>query len=360
MVRSYHTVIPQPAMMKIFIVLSLTMLVGGRLSAQSAHTIHTPAEIVKTMIDSKIQYFLKPDQTGQSFLDTTNYRNILVPSFLVQRKFGDTVRLRQYELNSDAQKILESAETAFQSQKSTEAREKYKQVLDKVPECSTIMDFIGQTYEHDGDFKTAAEWYRKAIEVNPIDYMGHWFLAAAISRTNDSETVDEILTALVLNRNNPRLMDQLYEILRHMGYVYDDWHFVPKYKLEKVGDSVNVIYGGVDWVGYAMAKALWAAEPGFRPKSHPGDSLDMHTTEELEALAMIYQRESNTPADSGKSTDEGIVNMAKALDKKLGGEFVLFELFLRKQPIASALLPHDTIHDLVQYVRQMHVRKIER
>ena len=100
------------------------------------------------------------------------------------------------------------------------------------------MTFVGQTYDHVHADSAAAYWYRKAIAANEFDYMAHWFLGDFYDRCDEHQkAVREVLTAFVLNRNNPRILAAVKQILGNAGLEYRDWEFRPDYAVKGSGGT---------------------------------------------------------------------------------------------------------------------------
>lgn len=311
-----------------------------------AQEIHTPAEILKIMEKSTISYELSvleneiPQKDRTTILNYNHYYRINNESKISTHK---------YEIKDDVQAYLTKAEKYFHDKKFSFAREMYLEVLKADSTYFMVMTYIGQTYGIEGDFDKAIEWYKKTIDLNYIDYMAHWFLADAYKTKGELDNaLDEITIAKILNRNNTRIDLSYKEIYALNKLKTDDWTFNPQIKIDSVGTKKVSVSFHSDWLGYAMVKAVWEHEPGYR-KSMGVSEGTFSTIEEKECFVSLI-----TSFDKKKlKKNPEFKALQLSLDKKMIDEFIFYEILLPDYPQVAYQLPIDFIIDLKNYVIQV-------
>lgn len=215
------------------------------------------------------------------------------------------------------------------------------------------MTYIGQTYEIEGDFDNAIEWYEKTISLNYIDYMAHWFLADAYKMRGELDlAVDEITIAMILNRNNPRIEKSLSDIYKLKKLKTDDWTFNPQIKIDSTGiDEVSISFSP-DWLGYAMVKAVWKYEPGYK-ESMGVTSGSFSTIEEKECFISLM-----TSFDKKRLKKHPEFKALKlSLDKKMIDEFIFYEIILPEYPFVAYQLTEEFLNEIKDYVKEIRGNK---
>jgi len=316
------------------------------LSAQQEVKIHTPAEIIKMVSDSKIAYEINQLQSKiePDYAEKLNYNDVY------RRYDKDGFSTAKYKPTDAALEANHKAEEAFQGHNISEARKYYREAYEKDSSFYMVMTYIGQTYGLEKNPEKAIEWYQKAIQKNYIDYMAHWFLADAYDDAGRlEEAKKEILIAHILNRNNPRILTSLKIILSKNGINYENWYFSPQYKLDKSPDNkISIEYEG-NWLIYALTKALWVYEPGYAESMGKKDNTLFNEYEEKEALAGMLMQ-----ADKKKSEIPEIRILKKALDKKMVQEYIFYEILLPQYPVAAYQFPEVMVNSIADYL--LHIR----
>ena len=247
--------------------------------------IHSPEEILKLMNNSKLSYNINAINKPIVEKDFSNRLN----GNSVYRVSTETgLSTRPYTLNEKAKPIYDKAEAFFKTHNVDSAFLYYRLTLNTDSTLYNVMTYIGQIYETRTDFNNAIFWYKKAISKNYIDYMAHWFLADIYSARNDMKNaVDEIVIARILNRNNPRIKEAMINIFAKDQRNKEDWNFNPQVDINKIADDkINVSYNE-NWIHYAMVKALWAYEPGYR-ESMGGKKDQYSMVEDQESLNVCF------------------------------------------------------------------------
>lgn len=315
-------------------------------------TIHTPAEILKIMSDSKIGYGIEMLKTKVESKDRSqnlnqhNYYRVQTDS---------AIETRSFKPNEAAIPLFDNAETFFGSGDYDLALKFYNQALEADTSLYYIMTYIGQIYEHKGDFENVKTWYLKAIDHNYIDYMAHWFLADAYFATNDlKNAVDEITIARILNRNNPRIKDSMSRIYKKAKLNTNDWSFTPQMILKKESDTSIKIAVDDKWMGYALPKALWLYEPGYKTSMGVREG-EYSTLEDKECLVDLLV----ALANSGKNykNDPQLSVLKKATDQGYFHEYIMYEVVLPDKPFVAFQLPVASLVKIKDYILKVRSGK---
>lgn len=327
------------------------LLIG--LTTTYAQKIHSPFEIIQIMTDSKVKY-------GVNALKEP----IECPDYSEKLNYHDTYRVEtethvysyKYEINEKAKPLLEKAEECFTARDMTGALEYYHKTLEADPTQHYVMTYIGQIYDKYRDYEQSIDWYKKAIEANYADYMAHWFLADAYFAINDyDKAVDEIVIARIMNRNNPRIKTSMDLILKKAKKSTVDWYFNPQIRLGRDADNDVMVEMGDNWTMYAMAKALWNYEPGY--KESMGVKPDSYTMlEEQECL--IAQLIGMENAKTKVKKDPQLNILKKVAKAKMLDEYILYEIFLPRSPSVVHQLSKPTILSIKDYVLNVRQAKI--
>ena len=308
-----------------------------------AQEIHSVAEILKIMEESQVSYEINilssviPDEDRSGKL---NYH-------IYYRKLKDGNLLTyQYERDSSLEVLISRAESLFADKKYAEAQQIYLDVVSKDSTAYDIMVYIGQIYGIQGDFAKEASWYEKVIGLNYIDYMAHWFLADNyLKQGRKKDALKEISIAQVLNRNNPRVHKSLTNIFDQNGLNVKEWAFTPQIMLDSTDDNhVKISYSN-PWLGYAMAKAVWKYEPGYRV-SMGIEGNNASTTEERECLAALL----SSVDKKQMKKDPIFLALNYAIDKEMVNEYIFYEILLPKYPVVVNQLPQTFIEEIANYL----------
>lgn len=310
-----------------------------------AQEIHSTAEILQIMTDSKITYNIEALSNETPCPDRSSNINIHY-SYRIETDSG--INVFPIEINDLAKKNFDIAESFFQKGKYDSALVYYKLTLFEDPKSYNAYTYIGQIYGIKNDYKNAIDWYNKAIQKNYIDYMAHWFIADIYLETGDfKKALDEILIAKILNRNNPRIQKALEEILTKNKLNTIDWCFNPQYELIQESNNKVTIKASALWLGYAFAKAVWEYEPGYSESM--GVAKNGYSTledkEALIALLVLLEKEKKNI-----KKEKQFVVLNDALENKYIDAYIVFEILLPDNPEAAYQLDKDIISHLKEYL----------
>lgn len=305
--------------------------------------LHSPAEIIEIMEKSPIEYelhALKKEILPKDRTENLNYNHYY------RINDGNEMSTYKYEIDSIVQTHVTKAEEYFFAMKFSLAREMYLEALRVDSTYFEVMTYIGQTYGIEGDFDKAIEWYNKTINLNYIDYLAHWLLADAYKIKGElDKAVDEITIAMILNRNNPRIKESLNDIFKLKKLKTVDWTFNPQMEIDSIGVNKVRISFDSDWLGYAMVKALWKYEPGYKQSMGVSDG-SFSTMEEKECFVSLM-----TSFNKKKLKKHPEINaLYLALEKKMIEEYIIYEIVLPEHPFVAYQLPIDFIDGIKNYV----------
>ena len=310
-----------------------------------AQKIHSPAEILRMMSDSKLSYELK--ELG---------KEIPCPDLSQKLNYHDSYRVTTdsttttygFKFSKESKPLYDKAEKFFSAHQSDSALVYYLKTIQTDSTLSNVMTYVGQIYEGKEERTKAIEWYRKAIQRNYIDYMAHWFLADNLLTIDSTKAaVEEIVIAQILNRNNPRIKKSLATIFEHAFLNTTDWCFNPQVELVKTAEGKISLAMTDKWVGYAMAKALWMYEPGYRESMGVAEGR-YSTIEDKECLISLLSGLENAKTDISK--ERQLVILRAAADNNYLQEYILYEIVLPKTPFVAYQLSEKTILGIKDYI----------
>lgn len=310
-----------------------------------SQTLHSSAKILKLMSASKLSFNVIPFDkpvVSKDYSDRVNinyvYR-VLTPSGFEPHQFIP---------NKNAQSSFDKSEAFFKDGNIVSAMLWYKMTLSLDSSLFHVITYIGQLYEKKNDYDNAILWYKKAISKNYIDYMAHWFLADAYMTRNDTKNaVDEIVIARILNRNHPRIKESMSRIFDKDKRNKEDWNFNPQVNITKISDTKINISFDQSWSGYAMAKALWTYEPGYR-ESMGVPKGKYSIVEDFECLTTMVLEQDIEKTKSDNDPQLSILQKV-AYTEKLP-EYILYEIVLPQTPNVVYQLSEETILKIKDYV----------
>lgn len=236
-------------------------------------------------------------------------------------------------------------------------RKLYQKVLKKSPNNASICTLIGETFYLEKEFAKAKKWLDKALSINPVDYLAHWYLAEVFLA---QQQIDTALTSLTLahlyNRNHPRLLKRLCQVYQqHNQIYYNNWGFSPQMHVYKDGTTVVVAADGI-WLTYGLYKAVWNHDPDYQYIKSQQATSDYLFQQEFEAILGTYM--TYTELKESDPRNYPVMNaLGIALDKELVEAFVMYELLLVQRPTLAAHLTPTFQQHILTYIQR--VRSID-
>ncbi len=340
----------------------LTFLTFG-LAPLDGQEFNSPEQILQIIQDSKLSYELRmaPDDS----LRALQHRDKLVaPGALRDERQILTSYRSVMKADSTADSLRQEAERAFAKGDLGMARDRYLKLLERWPVNSQILTALAKLYTAEGKQDQAYLLLRKATAANPIDFEAQRYLARNLQQSGKADkALEHIALAHLLNRNDADIFRDLQAILAANKREYDAWDFVPIYSIEDAADHRrNVLIGrrqGLHWMMYAMCKACWAYEPGYKEQqSRDSDELPIMLEEKecLANLAMSYKRRRARQQEAFPL--QGIEVLSQAIADLHVDTFALYELILPRDPEFAMQLSKPTMKRLVAYL--LRFRSYER
>jgi|GEM_PF-1833853 len=315
-------------------------------------------DMKETMKTSSVGYEFDQYQHTYTFVDLP-----LVQTGVFLSPNGDQLRLSDYsEYESfEVRKLKISAEAAIRSKKFSKARRIFLKMLSDMPNHSQVMVYIGHTFEKDNDTEMAEQWYQKAIETNPINYVAYRALAEVqVSKGMFDKALESALSALVLNRNDEELVQVVNKIARFQGKQFSGWDFAPQYQV-LVGESgsVKVEYNGSPWKYYGLSKAFWSYEPGYSSGRLRGNFDEFQVLQEQDCMERALYAYENLLGDENlkQTTFPAIYEYNKAKHKGYAMEYILYEVVMQENPYLACTLNGIEVKQIVDYL--IHNRLVD-
>lgn len=324
----------------IFCLFSLSVLLTGTLKGQDFMDL---PGFLKIMGASEKQYgfsLLEGRITEAADPSNINLNNYFLVDSLDRRL------IKPYLLSREAMELQEFGLEAMLLEEPDSAIVFYKEVLDVYPDYSPAITGLGQAWEQKGNYPEAISHFRRAIDINSIDYVAHWSLGRIYQKTGNSDSaLHYLLHAMVLNRNVTQIKRDIQKTLSSEGMNFSDWMFVPQYELKLVNRNVDISYNAA-WMGYAVCQAVWTYEPGFASSRNINGDIGMFR--ERECLSCLITSMQADKAEAAK--DVALKWFKVALQEKMTLEFILFEIVLPAKPDMAYFLDETRMSRMKEYI----------
>lgn len=256
-----------------------------------------------------------------------------------------------YVISREARELSELGWEALMIEEPDSALVFYSELLEMYPLYSPAITGKGQAWQIKGDLEKAVDQYRKAIQINPIDYLAYWHMAIAQDLKGEKDSaVHYILYAWILNRNSLSIKLDVDRFLKGAGKKFHDWFFVPQYVISKEKDKIHIEYH-VAWMGYAVCQAVWTYEPGFAELRQIDGDKGMFR--ERECLSCLVTSMESDVIERDK--DPALIAFRLSLKEKMALEFILFEIMLREKPDMALFLDDARVSRLINYITKTRI-----
>jgi len=334
-----HLHLPEQIRIEVTVLLCAFMASSALTQTVKSPRLHTPAEIMKIMEDSKLTYEIGEDSSTAP-IDSPA---VLSNQMYLREKDGG-YSLETLSLSDKAQPVYDEAEGAFKTGDFKKAIALYNRVLSVQPDYCHALTLIGDAYFSLGLFDSARAYFTRSIGSNFADYNAHWFLADTYRKLGDLKAaLKEITIAHLLNVNHANLQKAIRYYRERTNRPWKNWAFEPVYHLSKEGNRV-AIKTKAEWMGYALVKAVWAYEPGYA-QSMLGET--------KEKLVIVWPEEKEAVLAVLASNDK-LKHINEIIEKEFFTEFILYEVAAKKSPSVLVLLPREMFMRVVEYVDTFH------
>lgn len=325
------------------------------LNNTNAQQLHAPNEVLDIIQRSKLGYEIgiltSKIPTGKGpILDNSHYL-AKEDSLNTIKSFSATETDEIRKLREQANKALVAARPDYKG-----ARKALHKILEKQPQHAEIITEIGNTYTLENKHDEAKNQYLKALDINPRDYYARWMLSEILFKEGDTlKAIREITLAHIYNRNMPRLQATMVKMYEASGCKCQDWTFNPQYKLSSTKKNITIDAKDI-WMAYAMYKALWAYEPGYKQMMLAGSKTDLGIMEETESvfgLVTTYTQQSKKQ----KVIYPELTALEEALEQSMIEPYALYEVVLVKRPLTALYLEEDYLRKLIKYIATIRCPK---
>ncbi|HET9449730.1 MAG TPA: tetratricopeptide repeat protein [Aggregicoccus sp.] len=318
----------------------------------------TPAQMLERMEASPVKYEVREGDAPPGGWAEQLWPERVAPRLYPRVVVEEGVRtLAPHHDEPESQRLLQEAEPHYQAGRLDEAAKLYARATEACPRCTDAWIFRGDAALFSEKKEEALAHYRKASELNPDDYRGHFFQGHTLARMGRrAEAREAFASALVLHPRLPTLR-KLLAVNPQFGLVVTPDVVVPRGFAERTAGGVTVTFDGhygTSWLAFAACKALWLGEPSHRKELTGSESAGRFTsTEELECLraALIgYEAAKQRKDAEPPLRDEGLERLGKIVEAGMADALVLFELAARVHPQATLTVDDATRAKLRRYV----------
>ncbi len=331
----------------------LWLCLPGALLSQS---LNTPTELKSLVRNSSIEYAYTAQKVNHVKAETVS-----ITKTLFQREAEGEVLLSSYEEieSKNLKNLRTKAITALQKKDYGKARKYLKSGLESMPDNSSFMTLIGQSYRQQGQNDEALSWYDKATLNNRIDYEAYLETAQILMEKQEYETaLKAALFAKALNRNDIEVHKTLVKIALFNGMSYNEWAFEPKVEIKNTSDKVQIIYEGDPWKAYGMSEAVWDHEPDYAAtkKTKKSHKLDMIRYKES-LLNGVIAYELMKYSDPKINYPE-LEAFSMAIGEGLTDEYINYEIIALKNPKLISAMSEEELDKTIQYILLAHFDKL--
>lgn len=319
---------------------------------------HTPAEIILLMSDTNAQYNIQPWLENDRKVCEDHSEN-LNSNNLYRYRGSEGWVIKEYLIGKRTKELMNLAEEYFIGLNFDSAKLYYELVLKEEPGYYQAKTYLAQMCLLTEDSERGKKLLEEVIRSNYIDYMAHWFLAEVYCYCdkNHDAAIKEICIASVLNRNNPRLLEAMKKIFGASGEEFNDWCFVPQYEITRFSPTGVNLKFELDWIMYAMTKAVWANEPDYKRIFGVDDDPGSYY-EESESILNLYISHTELEKKGKKDFMSNVVfrKLREAADSKMLEEYIYYETVLRKYPSLAYIFTEDFIKDIASYLMEIRFK----
>jgi tetratricopeptide (TPR) repeat protein len=245
--------------------------------------------------------------------------------------------LIKFSDNPRVQAFMQAGEAAFSRRDFDEALRNYSKALDLEPKNSSAALFTGNTYEKQNNFAKAAEWYQRAIQLDPNIETPYRYYADMLARQGDMDGARGLLIqAAVAEPYNRIVWRELHTWATvnntRINSIYISIPATPEHgeaasaKLNVQDPAVPVSAGDAYWA----VRTKWQQGGEFKER-FPGEKEYRHTlAEESEALTVAAKALERRGAGKSKAellvADPNLALLLKLYHAGLMDPYVLFSL----------------------------------
>lgn len=328
--------------------------------------ISTPSEIIARIEKSPTEFAIRDIaqlELGRGRLVEEQWKPVTKYLDLpkVVRK-GGTITLQRWpepEATSRTAKAMAAAETAFQAKDYAEAAKHYRAATQLSPKYYLAYAYLadallfGETADNNG----ALALYDRAIAINPDDYRLYFFRSTVQRRLGKkNEARADLRHALLLRPHYDRPLEIARKASSASGLRAEPERFVPRAFVRRADDGKTVELfveaERSEWLAWAMCKALWLDDAGYRKlRTGSGDST-WHSLEDYECLAQLVSVYVANLEKKKTERDDRLDRIARISEEGLLNAFVIYEFGARVDPMLVLQLPDEERAKVARYIER--------
>lgn len=330
---------------------------------ESVHSIiyHTPKDYMEMIKKSDVTYTIDKDKNLKPTdlaADKTSVR--LFPFVYLEKNKDGTAELRVQEPQGESSRLLDEAMKNSDKGEYAKAIELGKQAVRAKPPYPKAWTYLGLVYHLSGDNVEAEKAFKKAIQLNDVDYQAYAGLAETYSAMGkNKEALDQITQAYVLAKDNPHVLQSLQGILKKNNLKVREGRLSVPFAVRKVNDEkCDIVYRDTDslrWMPMANCLAVWQMEPQLNKRIASGNLSEiMRMYGDCVLNQMII---ASAKAKDGKALSDKERWLEKVMDSGDLNWLILWELTLSHDPAATALQPKKDRDAIARYIKKFVYQK---
>ncbi len=316
--------------------------------------LHEPSQVLKIMEESKVNYVFDISLTTSK---QNRFNNIGQKSEKLIRIVTDTeIRLDKSEdipFNKKISKKLKKGEKEIKKGRYEKARKHLTKALTLNSSDLRLINKMGESYHFEGNYPTAIYWYDKTLELNSVETDALVSKARSLLKNNQQAAAESYVTlAHLFNRNDKTVKDAMLEIFQTTGKKYIDKSFSPDFQISVSSDrkKVDIGYGHSIWAAYAAVYALWENEEGYEEKMSGISKQPIGVIKEKEAVLNALLTYEGIESSQKGELFPFMELLSRISTKGQIDNFILYEIYSRRDPLLPLLLTDKKLESLKNYV----------
>jgi tetratricopeptide (TPR) repeat protein len=238
----------------------------------------------------------------------------------------------QFSSNPQVEQAMRAGEAAFARRDFDEALKDYGKALELDPRNYMAVLFTGNTYDKQNNYGKGAEWYERAMAIDPNTETAYRYYADMMARIGDMGKARSLLIQAAVAEPYNRIVWrelQAWAMLNKtkINEIYIGVPVPPKDPPKPDAPPTDVSSA---WEPYRAAKANWKNGDEFK-KHFPGEKEYRHSlAEETEALTAEAKEAEELAADKNTAAlvnnDPGLTLLLKLYHAGMIQPYVLFSL----------------------------------
>ena len=236
-------------------------------------------------------------------------------------------------------------------------RKLYLKATKKYPKCYLAFSSLGDTYYFEGDAVQALALYEHSLELNPYDFLGHFYKANTLFKlARFDQARREYLSALAMKPHRESITRTVRDRVPNLGESFTDRPFMPR-ALARQEDGHIGIYSSLSaphWMTYGLCKAVWIGEPGHREARTSNTEHVWSLIEERQCLLSMLEMYYSLREEDEIDPDPDLERIFSVAESGMLDGFILYEIAYRMYGDIMLLYPDQMMEKVSEYV-SLHV-----